>query len=41
MAAASGRADAPLRDEPGSMARFSLDLYRELSRVVRGAPTAP
>ena len=30
-----------LRDEPGSMARFSLDLYRELARVVRAAPTTP
>lgn len=30
-----------LRDEPGAMARFSLDLYRELVRVIREAPRAP
>lgn len=30
-----------LRDEPGAMARFGLDLYRELTRVVREAPALP
>lgn len=30
-----------LRDEPGALARFGLDLYREFSRVVREAPVAP
>lgn len=30
-----------LRDEAGSMARFSFDLYRELYRVIREAPVRP